>query len=56
MTLTCTDHVIIQTLDLVKLSLIPFIAWLFRNRIKRFFKGNGEKKKCKNFKPNDLGL
>lgn len=45
MTLTWLDHAIIQGLDLIKLSLIPFVGWLFRNRIKKWWKGNDEKKK-----------
>lgn len=56
MTLNWTDFAIMQALDLIKLSLIPFVVWLFRNQIKKWFKGNGEKKKCKNFKPEGLGF
>lgn len=56
MTLTWLDHAINKGLDLLMLVSIPFVIWLFRNRIRRWFKGNGEKKKCKNFEPDGMGF
>ena len=56
MTLTLMDHAITKGLDLLMFLLIPFVVWLFRNRIRRWFKGNGEKKKCKNFKSEGMGM
>jgi len=55
MTLTWLDHLINKCLDLVMILSIPFVAWLFRYRIKRFFKNNDEKKK-QNFKPEGMGM
>lgn len=50
MTLTVMDHVINKALDLLMFLSIPFVAWLFRNRIKRLWKNNDKEKK-RNFKP-----
>lgn len=55
MTLTWMDHVINKGLDLLMFLSFPFVGWFFRNRIKRWWKGNDKEKK-RNFKPDDLGL
>jgi len=55
MTLTWLDHVITKGLDLLMLVSIPFVIWLFRNRIKKWFKGN-DKEEPKNFKPEGMGM
>lgn len=44
MTLTWIDHAITKGLDLLMFLSIPFVVWLFRNRIKKWFKGNNSKK------------
>lgn len=54
MTLNWMDYAIMKGLDLLMFLLIPFVCVLFRNRIKRFFKGNDKEKK-RNYKAEDMG-
>jgi len=47
MTLTWLDHLINKGLDLLMFLLIPLAVWLFRYRIKTWFKGNNSVKEVK---------